>query len=110
MGKQQLIYSFVARGTTILAKYTEFKGNFTTVASQCLQRLPSSSNKFTYNRDGRTFNYHVENGFTCSCGPVSDEIRMTRSCLVRIIKFFILHIVGKLNGDCIADSIRIYLD
>ncbi|XP_042052291.1 putative vesicle-associated membrane protein 726 [Salvia splendens] len=64
MGQQQLIYSFVARGTTILAEYTEFKGNFTTVASQCLQRLPSSSNKFTYNCDGHTFNYHVENGFT----------------------------------------------
>ncbi|KAG6428199.1 hypothetical protein SASPL_112450 [Salvia splendens] len=64
MGQQELIYSFVARGTTILVEYTEFKGNFTTVASQCLQKLPASSNKFTYNCDGHTFNYHVENGFT----------------------------------------------
>lgn len=64
MGQQELIYSFVARGTTILAEYTEFKGNFTSVASQCLQKLPASSNKFTYNCDGHTFNYHVENGFT----------------------------------------------
>ncbi|GKU98612.1 hypothetical protein SLEP1_g11596 [Rubroshorea leprosula] len=64
MGQQTLIYSFVARGTVILADYTEFTGNFTTVASQCLQKLPSSNNKFTYNCDGHTFNYHVENGFT----------------------------------------------
>ncbi|XP_047951467.1 vesicle-associated membrane protein 721-like [Salvia hispanica] len=64
MGQQELIYSFVARGTTILVEYTEFKGNFTTIASQCLQKLPASSNKFTYNCDGHTFNYHVENGFT----------------------------------------------
>ncbi|KAH6770207.1 vesicle-associated membrane protein 726 [Perilla frutescens var. hirtella] len=64
MGQQELIYSFVARGTVILAEYTEFKGNFTSVASQCLQKLPASSNKFTYNCDGHTFNYHVENGFT----------------------------------------------
>ncbi|EOA39215.1 hypothetical protein CARUB_v10012187mg [Capsella rubella] len=64
MGQQSLIYSFVARGTVILAEYTEFKGNFTSVAAQCLQKLPSSNNKFTYNCDGHTFNYLADNGFT----------------------------------------------
>ncbi|KAL9253826.1 putative vesicle-associated membrane protein 726 [Drosera capensis] len=64
MGQQTLIYSFVARGTVILAEYTEFKGNFTSIASSCLQKLPASNNKFTYNCDGHTFNYLVENGFT----------------------------------------------
>ncbi|CAH9086279.1 unnamed protein product [Cuscuta epithymum] len=64
MGQQTLIYSFVARGTVILADYTEFTGNFTGVAAQCLQKLPASSNRFTYNCDGHTFNYQVENGFT----------------------------------------------
>ncbi|OAY77255.1 putative vesicle-associated membrane protein 726 [Ananas comosus] len=64
MGQQTLIYSFVARGTVILAEYTEFKGNFTAIASQCLQKLPASNNRFTYNCDGHTFNYLVENGFT----------------------------------------------
>ncbi|KAL0392596.1 UNVERIFIED_CONTAM: putative vesicle-associated membrane protein [Sesamum radiatum] len=63
MGQQSLIYSFVARGTVILADYTEFTGNFTSVAAQCLQKLPASNNKFTYNCDGHTFNYLVENGF-----------------------------------------------
>ncbi|RXH79009.1 hypothetical protein DVH24_034216 [Malus domestica] len=64
MGQQSLIYSFVARGSVVLAEYTEFTGNFTTIAAQCLQKLPSSNNKFTYNCDGHTFNYLVENGFT----------------------------------------------
>ncbi|KAK8980532.1 hypothetical protein V6N11_081997 [Hibiscus sabdariffa] len=64
MGQQTLIYSFVARGTVILAEYTEFTGNFTTIAGQCLQNLPTSSKKFTYNCDGHTFSYLVENGFT----------------------------------------------
>ncbi|KAL9240120.1 hypothetical protein vseg_014377 [Gypsophila vaccaria] len=64
MGQQSLIYSFVARGTVIIAEYTEFTGNFTSVAGQCLQKLPSSSNKFTYNCDGHTFNYLVDNGYT----------------------------------------------
>ncbi|KOM37941.1 hypothetical protein LR48_Vigan03g132300 [Vigna angularis] len=66
MGQQSLIYSFVARGTVILAEYTEFTGNFTGVAEQCLQKLPSSNNKFTYNCDGHTFNYLVDNGFSNS--------------------------------------------
>ncbi|CAM8896167.1 unnamed protein product [Rhodiola kirilowii] len=64
MGQQTLIYSFVARGTVILAEYTAFTGNFTSIAAQCLQKLPANNNKFTYNCDGHTFNYLVENGFT----------------------------------------------
>ncbi|KAG8098637.1 hypothetical protein GUJ93_ZPchr0013g36030 [Zizania palustris] len=64
MGQQSLIYAFVARGTVILAEYTEFTGNFSTIASQCLMKLPASNNKFTYNCDGHTFNYLVEDGFT----------------------------------------------
>ncbi|CAI9778250.1 unnamed protein product [Fraxinus pennsylvanica] len=64
MGQQSLIYSFVARGTVILAEYTEFTGNFTRIAFECLQKLPASNNKFTYNGDGHTFNFLAENGFT----------------------------------------------
>ncbi|CAA2959833.1 vesicle-associated membrane 726 [Olea europaea subsp. europaea] len=64
MGQQSLIYSFVARGTVILAEYTEFRGNFTRIAFECLQKLPASNNKFTYNCDGHTFNFLAENGFT----------------------------------------------
>uniref|UniRef100_A0A803KMW8 Uncharacterized protein n=1 Tax=Chenopodium quinoa TaxID=63459 RepID=A0A803KMW8_CHEQI len=63
MGQQNLIYSFVARGTVILAEYTEFTGNFTSIASQCLQKLPATNNKFTYNCDGHTFNFLVSDGF-----------------------------------------------
>ena len=59
-----MIYSFVARGTVILAEFTEFTGNFTSIAAQCLQKLPATNNKFTYNCDGHTFNYLVDNGFS----------------------------------------------
>ncbi|ONK74808.1 uncharacterized protein A4U43_C03F10350 [Asparagus officinalis] len=47
----------------ILADYTEFTGNFISIASQCLHKLPSKDNKFTYNCDGHTFNYLVEDGY-----------------------------------------------
>ncbi|KAJ4969144.1 hypothetical protein NE237_015845 [Protea cynaroides] len=61
--QDSFIYSFVARGTMILAEYTEFTGNFPAIASQCLQRLTSSNNKFTYNCDHHTFNFLVEDGY-----------------------------------------------
>ncbi|OMO53657.1 Synaptobrevin [Corchorus capsularis] len=63
MSQDSFIYSFVARGTMILAEYTEFTGNFPAIAAQCLQRLSSTNNKFTYNCDHHTFNFLVEDGY-----------------------------------------------
>lgn len=63
MGQESFIYSFVARGTMVLAEYTEFTGNFPAIAAQCLQRLPSSNNKFTYKCDHHIFNFLVEDGY-----------------------------------------------
>ncbi|XP_074340793.1 putative vesicle-associated membrane protein 726 [Apium graveolens] len=64
MGQKSLIYAFVARGTVVLAEYTEFSGNFTTVAQQCLQKLPSTNNRYTYTCDGHTFNYILHDGYS----------------------------------------------
>ncbi|KAG5040017.1 hypothetical protein JHK85_012493 [Glycine max] len=63
MGQKSLIYTFVSRGTVILAEYTEFSGNFNSNAFQCLQKLPATNNKFTYNC-AHTFNYLVDNGYS----------------------------------------------
>ncbi|CAL0307228.1 unnamed protein product [Lupinus luteus] len=63
MSQESFIYSFVARGTMVLGEYTEFTGNFPAIATQCLQKLPSSNNKFTYNCDHHTFNFIVEDGY-----------------------------------------------
>ncbi|KAK3124888.1 hypothetical protein QOZ80_7BG0595550 [Eleusine coracana subsp. coracana] len=58
-----LIYAFVARGTAVLAEYTEFTGNFPAIAAQCLQRLPAGSSgagapaRFSYACDRHTFNF-----------------------------------------------------
>lgn len=72
MVEHSLIYSFVARGTVVLAEHTSFSGNFSTIAIQCLQKLPSNSNKFTYTCDGHTFNYLVDDGFVFLV--VADEV------------------------------------
>ncbi|MBA0617753.1 hypothetical protein Godav_027175 [Gossypium davidsonii] len=86
MGQQSLIYAFVARGTVVLADYTEFSGNFTSIASQCLQKLPASNNKFTYNCDGHTFNYLVDNGFTYCVVAVESAGRQVPIAFLERIK------------------------
>ncbi|CAN1810214.1 Putative vesicle-associated membrane protein 726 [Linum perenne] len=79
MGQKPLIYAFVSRGTVVLSEYTEFSGNFNSIAFQCLQKLPASNNKFTYNCDGHTFNYLVDNGYS--------EFLLTFSLLVPDLLF-----------------------
>ncbi|XP_057475884.1 vesicle-associated membrane protein 727-like [Actinidia eriantha] len=63
MSQKGLIYSFVAKGTVVLAEHTPYSGNFSTIAVQCLQKLPSNSSKYTYSCDGHTFNFLIDNGF-----------------------------------------------
>ncbi|RVW33526.1 Vesicle-associated membrane protein 727 [Vitis vinifera] len=63
MSQKGLIYSFVAKGTVVLAEHTSFSGNFSTIAVQCLQKLPSNSSKYTYSCDGHTFNFLIDSGF-----------------------------------------------
>ncbi|KAK4751068.1 hypothetical protein SAY87_004550 [Trapa incisa] len=86
MGQQSLIYSFVARGTVVLVEYTEFAGNFTAVASQCLQKLPSTNNKFTYTCDGHTFNYLVDDGFVYSVVAIESLGRQVPVAFLERIK------------------------
>ncbi|XP_076885921.1 vesicle-associated membrane protein 727 [Bidens hawaiensis] len=63
MSQKGLIYSFVAKGTVVLAEQTAYSGNVSTVAVQCLQKLPSGSTKYTYSCDGYTFNFLLDSGF-----------------------------------------------
>ncbi|KAG6495276.1 hypothetical protein ZIOFF_043070 [Zingiber officinale] len=57
------IYGFVARGTVVLAEYTEYTGNFPAIAAQCLQKLPSSDKLSTYACDGHAFIFLVHSGY-----------------------------------------------
>eukprot|EP00898_Chlorokybus_atmophyticus_P006580 jgi/Chlat1/6923/Chrsp52S06599 len=61
-----LIYSCISRGSVVLCEYTAFSGNFSTVALQCLQKLPDQQNggRFTYTCDRHTFNYLTQGTFT----------------------------------------------
>ncbi|CAA0823889.1 Putative vesicle-associated membrane protein 726 [Striga hermonthica] len=107
MGQQSLIYSFVARGTVVLAEYTEFTGNFTGIAGQCLQKLPATNNKFTYNCDGHTFNYLVEDGFTyCVVAVESVGRQIPIAFLERIKEDFTKKYSGGKAATAVANSLN----
>ncbi|XP_039046266.1 vesicle-associated membrane protein 722-like [Hibiscus syriacus] len=106
MGQQSLIYAFVARGTVVIADYTEFTGNFTAIASQCLQKLPATNNKFTYNCDGYTFNYLVDNGYTyCVVAVESTGRQVPIAFLERIKEDFIKRYGGGKAATASANSL-----
>lgn len=91
----------------ILAEYTEFTGNFTSIASQCLQKLPASNNKFTYNCDGHTFNYLVENGFTyCVVAAESAGRQIPIAYLERIKDDFNKRYAGGKAGTATANGLN----
>lgn len=102
-----MIYSFVARGTVILADYTDFSGNFAGIAAQCLQKLPATNNKFTYNCDGHTFNYLVDNGFTyCVVAVESVGRQIPIAYLERIKEDFTNRYGGGKAAIAVANSLK----
>ncbi|XP_019163036.1 PREDICTED: vesicle-associated membrane protein 721-like [Ipomoea nil] len=111
MGQQSLIYSFVARsrGTVILADYTDFSGNFASIAYQCLQKLPVSNNKpyYVYNCDGHTFNYLVEDAFIyCVVAVESIGNQIPRGFLERIKEEFTKKYGGGKATTAVAHSLN----
>ncbi|XP_030943530.1 vesicle-associated membrane protein 721-like [Quercus lobata] len=107
MSQKPLIYAFVARGTVILSEYTEFSGNFNSIAFQCLQKLPSTNNKFTYNCDAHTFNYLVDNGFTyCVVADESVGRQVPMAFLERIKDDFVSRYSAGKADTALANSLN----
>ncbi|WVZ20348.1 hypothetical protein V8G54_007670 [Vigna mungo] len=107
MSQESFIYSFVARGTMVLAEYTEFTGNFPAIAAQCLHRLPSSNNKFTYNCDHHTFNFLVEDGYAyCVVAKESVGKQISIAFLERVKADFKKRYGGGKADTAIAKSLN----
>ncbi|XP_058203220.1 vesicle-associated membrane protein 724-like [Rhododendron vialii] len=78
MGQESFVYSSVARGTTVVAEYAAVTGNFPAVATQCLHRIPSANNKFSYNCERHAFNFLVEDGYAyCAVAKESVENQLS---------------------------------
>ncbi|KAL1548446.1 vesicle-associated membrane protein 724-like isoform X2 [Salvia divinorum] len=107
MGQESFIYSFVARGTMVLAEYTEFTGNFPAIASQCLLRLSSTNNKFTYNCDHHIFNFLVEDGYAyCVVAKESVGKQISIALLERIKADFRKRYGGGKADTAVAKSLN----
>lgn len=107
MVQESFIYSFVARGTMVLAEYTEFTGNFPAIAAQCLQKLPSSNNKFTYNCDHHTFNFLVEDGYAyCVVAKESAGKQISIAFLERVRADFKKRYGGGKADTAVAKSLN----
>ncbi|KAK2634878.1 hypothetical protein Ddye_029670 [Dipteronia dyeriana] len=105
--QKPLIYAFVARGNVLLAEYTEFSGNFNSIAFQCLQKLPASNNKFTYNCDAHTFNYLVDDGYTyCVVADESVGRQIPMAFLERIKDDFVSKYGGGKAATALANSLN----
>eukprot|EP00163_Fabomonas_tropica_P027286 TRINITY_DN5210_c0_g1_i5.p1 TRINITY_DN5210_c0_g1~~TRINITY_DN5210_c0_g1_i5.p1 ORF type:complete len:261 (+),score=73.83 TRINITY_DN5210_c0_g1_i5:488-1270(+) len=66
-----IIYSLVARGSTVLAEFTTTSGNFTTVTRRILDKIPPEDSKMSYVYDRHIFHYVVEDGIVYLC--MADE-------------------------------------
>ena len=66
-----LIYSFVARGVTVLAEYTPYTGNFNLVAAEILQKITNPEPKFTISCDKHNFNFLVSSSGFSECPSAS---------------------------------------
>lgn len=62
-----LLYSVVARGTTVLAKYAHCAGNFAEVTEQILSRIPPENSKLTYTQGNYLFHYITEDRIAYLC-------------------------------------------
>ncbi|XP_055894935.1 vesicle-associated membrane protein 7-like isoform X2 [Biomphalaria glabrata] len=67
-----ILYSVVARGTTVLAKYASCAGNFTEVTEQILMKIPQENSKLTYSHGSYLFHYITEDKIVYMC--ITDDL------------------------------------
>lgn len=82
-----ILFSVIARGTVVLAKYASCAGNFTEVTEQILSKIPPHDDKLTYSHGNYLFHYIAENKLVYFC--ITDDV--SYSCYY--INFKYIHIV-----------------
>jgi vesicle-associated membrane protein 7 len=62
-----ILYTVIARGSTILTKYASCVGNFSEVTEQILNKISAENSKLTYSHNNFLFHYIKENGIVYLC-------------------------------------------
>ncbi|KAG8541560.1 hypothetical protein GDO81_028696 [Engystomops pustulosus] len=75
-----ILFSVVARGTTILAKHAWCGGNFLEVTEQILAKIPSENNKLTYSHGSYLFHYICQDRIIYLCITDDRDLQVQFSC------------------------------
>lgn len=75
-----LLYSVIARGTTVLAKHATCTGNFAEITEQILAKIPPDDDKLTYSQGPYLFHYICENRIIYMC-ITDDDFQRSRAFL-----------------------------
>ncbi|XP_076045344.1 vesicle-associated membrane protein 7-like isoform X2 [Oratosquilla oratoria] len=75
-----ILYSVIARGTTILTRYATCAGNFAEVTEQILPKISPNDAKLTYSHASYLFHYIAQDGITYMC-ITDDEFERRRAFL-----------------------------
>ena len=70
-----ILFSLVARGTTMLAKHANCAGNFNEVVEQVLGKISPANNKMTYTHGSYLFHYISEKRIVYLCITDDDFVR-----------------------------------
>ncbi|GBO07806.1 Vesicle-associated membrane protein 7, partial [Araneus ventricosus] len=65
--KMPILYSVVAHGSTVLAKYARCAGNFSEVTEQILSKISPEQPKLTYSHGSYLFHYILEDEIIYLC-------------------------------------------
>ncbi|XP_046394531.1 vesicle-associated membrane protein 7 [Ischnura elegans] len=75
-----ILYSVIARGTTVLTKHASCPGNFAEVTAQIIQKIGPENTKLTYSHGSYLFHYIYEDGIIYMC-ITDDEFERSRAFL-----------------------------
>lgn len=70
-----ILYSVIARSTTVLAKYASCAGNFAEVTESIMAKIPPDNSKMTYSHGSYLFHYICENRIIYMC--ITDDVRFS---------------------------------
>lgn len=80
-----LLYSVVARGNTVLARYATCAGNFAEVTEQILAKIPpGESGRLTYSHASYLFHYVAETGVIFMC--ITDDVSIVLGCNFNLLQ------------------------
>ncbi|XP_003702243.1 vesicle-associated membrane protein 7 [Megachile rotundata] len=75
-----ILFSVVARGTVVLAKYASCTGNFEEMIEKILEKIPPKNDKLTYTKGPYHFHYICENNIIYMC-ITDDDFQRSRAFL-----------------------------